>query len=136
MLVTIIGYVGSTIIAEPIRRYFNRLLDRAPLLKTTYTALSDFLSTIVGKRKSFSHPVLIKMDRNSDVERLGFVTEEDLTQLGLPEGKVAIYLPFSYSFSGNLIILPVANVTPIDAKSADIMKFIVSGGVAHIEKEW
>jgi len=43
-----------------------------------------------------------------------------------------VYLPHSYAFSGNLFIVPAENVTPLDAKPADIMKFIVSGGVTRL----
>jgi uncharacterized membrane protein len=44
-------------------------------------------------------------------------------------------LPHSYNFSGNLFIVPVENVTAINAPSTEIMKFIVSGGVTEINKK-
>ncbi len=134
-VITIVGYVGSTIIAQPIKSYFAKLLKRAPLLKTVYSSIKDLLSAFVGQKKKFKHPVLVKMNKNSEIERLGFITSEDLSDIGIGEGKVAVYLPFSYSFSGNLFIVPKANVTPVDAKSADVMKFIVSGGVIEVENE-
>ena len=56
------------------------------------------------------------------------MTSDDLTELGIPSGKVAVYLPHSYAFSGNLFIVPAENITLVDAKAADVMKFIVSGG--------
>jgi uncharacterized membrane protein len=42
---------------------------------------------------------------------------------------VAVYLPQSYNFAGSLLIFPTSAVTPLDAESADVMAFIVSGGV-------
>jgi uncharacterized membrane protein len=48
---------------------------------------------------------------------------------------VAVYLPHSYAFSGNLFIVPAENITPVNVKSADFMKFIVSGGVAEVEQK-
>ncbi len=72
---------------------------------------------------------------DSDVEKFGFITNKDLNELGIGEDKVAVYLPHSYAFSGNLYIVPKKNVTPIDAKAADIMKFIVSGGVTTVDNE-
>jgi uncharacterized membrane protein len=47
-------------------------------------------------------------------------------------GKVAVYLPHSYNFSGDLYIVPRENVTPVQASGTAIMKFIVSGGVTHV----
>ena len=70
------------------------------------------------------------MTKHSDLEKLGFITEEDLGVLGLPAGRVAVYLPHSFAWSGNLYIVPADHVTPLDAKAADVLKFIVSGGVA------
>jgi uncharacterized membrane protein len=49
------------------------------------------------------------------------------------EGKVAVYLPYSYAFSGMLMIVPIENVTPVQASAADVMKFIISGGVTEID---
>ena len=134
VFITLVGWLGSSILFEPLKAYFNRLLDGAPLLKTIYTAIKDLLGTVVGKRKGFKHPVLVRLEPGSNVERIGFITEENLKELGLPENRVAVYLPFSYSFSGHLVIVPTEALTPINAKSADVMKFIVSGGVAQMEQ--
>jgi len=66
------------------------------------------------------------------VHKLGFITQEDLASLGLKEGFIAVYLPHSYNFSGNLFIVPKENVTLIDRSTSDVMKFIVSGGVVDV----
>jgi len=42
---------------------------------------------------------------------------------------VAVYLPQSYNFAGNLIIVPRDQVTRLKAESGQVMAFIVSGGV-------
>ena len=132
LTITILGYLGSSFITQPIRRSANRLLDRVPLVKTIYTAISDLLSAFVGQKKSFSRPVLVKLSRSSEVEKLGFITNDDLSSLNIESRKIAVYLPHSYNFSGNLYIVPMENVTPISANTAEVMKFIVSGGVTDV----
>jgi uncharacterized membrane protein len=134
-ILTLLGFLGTTIIADPVMAYFKRLLDKAPLLKSIYSAVKDLTTAFVGKKKSFTEPVLVKMMIDSDVQKFGFITNKDLSELGIGEDKVAVYLPHSYAFSGNLYIVPKRNVTSIDAKSADIMKFIVSGGVTSVDNE-
>ncbi len=129
----VIGFLANTIIARPIKKYFEKLLDRVPLVKTIYNAVRDLMSAFVGKQKKFDKPVMVKLLENSELEKLGFVTEEDLSELGIKNDKIAVYLPHSYNFSGNLYIVPRKNVTPIDASAADVMKFIVSGGVTEVE---
>lgn len=133
-IITLFGVLGSSLIAKPIKSWFNKILDRAPLLRTIYMAINDLLSAFVGQKKSFSKPVLVKMYKGTDIEKLGFVTDEDLTELGDKSGKVAVYFPHSFNFSGNLYIVPRQNVTPVPRNASDIMKYIVSGGVADIHE--
>ena len=128
-----IGYAGTSILFRPIVKSLQRLLDRAPLLKTVYNAISDLLSAFVGKKRKFNQPVLVKMVEGSDVEKLGFITSTDLSKLGIEGDRVAVYLPHSFAFSGNLFIVPTRSVTPLDAKAADVMKFIVSGGASDVD---
>lgn len=130
--ITLIGVLGSSILIKPILNSLDKLISQAPLVKIIYTSIKDFMSAFVGKDKKFTEPVLVKMNRESDIEKLGFITQHDLTLLGIDAGKVAVYLPHSYNFSGNLFIVPAINVTPIKANSTEVMKFIVTAGVTSI----
>lgn len=131
---TLFGALASTVLARPMLYWTNNFLRSAPLVKTIYTAIKDLVSAFVGQKKRFDRPVLVKMHDNSPAMKLGFLTAEDLSELGISEDKVGVYLPHSYAFSGNLFIVPKTSITPIDASSADVMKFIVSGGVSEINE--
>lgn len=130
--VTIVGFIGRTLLTRQILN-FDKILERVPLIKIIYTSVKDLLSAFVGKKKRFTEPVLVKME--GDVERFGFITQKDLSHLGIAPDKIGVYIPFSYAVTGNLIVVPKKNVTPVDGSSADIMKFIISGGVTEIEDE-
>ncbi|PCI94847.1 MAG: hypothetical protein COB15_13105 [Flavobacteriales bacterium] len=132
VVVTLVGYLGGTLLVKNIFN-FNKVLEKVPLLKMIYTSVKDLLSAFVGKKKRFTEPVLVKME--GEVERIGFVTQKDLTHLGISADKIGVYIPFSYAVTGNLIIVPKQNITPINGSSADIMKLIISGGVTKIEEE-
>jgi len=129
--VTLLGFVGQTVIAQPAKRYVNRLINQAPFLQTIYTTTKDFLGAFLGKEKKFVHPVLVKLNPEHELERIGFLTQSDLSELKLKD-KVAVYFPQSYSFSGDLFIVPSENVTPLDITPRDAMKFAVTGGVAKM----
>lgn len=133
-LLTTVGYFGNTLIAKPIKRSINRLIDRVPLLKTIYNAVADLLSAFVGKKKRFNQPVLVKISKDSDLQKIGFITDANLTQLGDIRGKVAVYFPHSYAFSGNLFIVPIENIKPLDKNPADVIKYIVSGGISDMDE--
>lgn len=132
--ITFIGLIGSTIVFTPIWAYFDRVLTKAPLIKLIYTGIKDLVSAFVGQKKRFTEPVLVKISSTTDMEKLGFITNKDLSIIGLPTDKVAVYLPHSYAWSGNLVIVPAKHVRAIDATTADVMKFIISAGVTNIEE--
>lgn len=134
-LLTFFGFLGSTIIMKPIFSYFERIVEKAPLAKIIYSAVKDLLQAFVGNKKSFDKPVLVKLEKDSDVQKLGFITRDDLTELGLDRDYVAVYLPHSYAFSGNQFIVPRENVTPLQVSAATVMKFIVSGGVTKLDND-
>ena len=132
--ITFIGILGSTILFTPIWAYFDRLMSKAPLIKLIYTGIKDLVSAFVGQKKRFTEPVLVKISSTTDMEKLGFITNKDLSVIGLSTDKVAVYLPHSYAWSGNLVIVPAKHVRPINASTADVMKFIISAGVTNIEE--
>ena len=132
-LITFIGFAGSIIITSPINSFFQRLLRKAPLLRTIYSSMKDLMQTFVGKKKGFNQAVLIKLYEHSTIERIGFITNENLSSLGIKGGKILVYLPHSYAFSGQLFVVEKSYITPIDKPSSEIMKLIVSGGVTEIE---
>lgn len=133
--VTLIGWIGSTVLYQPVADFGNEVLQRIPLLKTFYDALKDMVEALVGSKKKFDRPVLVRMVQGSNLEKLGFITQDDLGLLGIADGRVAVYLPHSFAWSGNLYIVPTGNVTPLNARAGDVMKFIVSGGVAGVDDE-
>jgi uncharacterized membrane protein len=133
ILLLLIGYIGSIIISTPINSLFKKLLKQAPLVQTIYTSIKDLMNTFVGNKKGFSEPVLVKVYENSTIERIGFVTNEEVESLNIKKEKVLVYLPHSYAISGQLFVVDKKDVTPIDKSSSEVMKLIVSGGVTEIQ---
>ena len=134
VLVIIIGYLGSILISTPINTIFKKLLKKAPLVQTIYTSIKDLMQTFVGDKKGFSEPVLVKVYENSTIERIGFVTSEDIKSLNIKDGKVLVYMPHSYAISGQLFVVDKKDVKRIDCSAGEVMKLFVSGGVTEIEK--
>jgi uncharacterized membrane protein len=132
ILITLLGLIGSTIIARPVKKLVGKILDRAPLLRVIYSAIRDLLSAFVGKEKKFDQPVLVVVNTISNLEKMGFITQKDLSHLEIID-KVSVYFPHSYNFSGEMFIVPRELVRPINIPPAEAMKFIVSGGVAGTE---
>ena len=132
--VTFTGFLASTFIGRPVIAYFNKLLNKAHLLKTVINSIKDLLGAFVGKKKKFNEPVLVMMNKESNIEQMGFVTCKDLTMVGIPGNKIAVYIPFSFTFTGYMFVVPSENITPLKASSMDAIKFIISGGVIEGDK--
>ncbi len=133
LLICLIGYYGQKLLSSPLTKMAIGYINRVPLVRVIYTSVRDLMNAFVGKERKFGTAVLVKLDSEGLVQRIGFITAEDLSQLSIKD-HVAVILPNSYGLLGELLIVPTASITKIDANSADIMKFIVSGGVTSIDE--
>jgi uncharacterized membrane protein len=125
--VTLIGFLASNFVMKKLFSYIERLMSKLPLVSILYSSIKDLIGAFVGDKKSFDRPVLVNLGENICV--VGFITRDDLTFLCLIE-YVSVYLPQSYNFAGNLLVVPSSSVKQIDANSSDVMAFLVSGGVS------
>jgi uncharacterized membrane protein len=127
-LIVLVGAIPSNVVG---RRFFlaiERIVLEVPFVRLVYTSLRDVLSVFVGQNRRFNRPVVVSLGKEPAAKLLGFVTREDLEALGLVD-HVAVYLPQAVSFSGNLLLVPKELVTPLEIANAELMAFVVSGGV-------
>lgn len=133
-LVTLFGFLASSVIAQGVLGLVESTLNRLPFVRLLYTAIKDVLGAFVGEQRRFDQPVLVALVPGGTARAIGFVTQESLAGLGL-DGHVAVYLPQSYNFAGQTLVVPREQVTPLEARSADVMAFVVSGGVSGMRAE-
>lgn len=133
MLLVIIGYAGSSFIFNPLSKYIEGLIIKIPGIGFIYSSMKDLMNAFMGEERKFETPVLVRLSKDSPMLKPGFITQEEMTDIGL-DGMVSVYMPHSYAFSGTVFIVEKEYITPVDVKSSDFMKFIVSGGVAGMEK--
>ncbi|MFN6380320.1 MAG: DUF502 domain-containing protein [Flavobacteriales bacterium] len=130
LFILILGFLGTKLINEPIKKRIAQYVEKIPL----YKSITDIINALVGSKKRFNKPVLVKLNQEQDIEVIGFITDEDLNELADDiDGKVGVYLPMSFSFSGHLVIVPKRNVKVVDRNSVDVMKYIVSGGIVDLD---
>jgi uncharacterized membrane protein len=130
-LITLIGFLTSNVVGRGVLEAIDRFLKRLPLVKLVYTSIKDLIGAFVGERRSFDRAVAVRLSADSPLRVLGFVTRPGLAVLGMPT-HVAVYLPQSYNFAGNLVIVPAELVEQLDVTSSELMTFIVSGGVSGL----
>ena len=130
-LITLVGFLGSNLITRGMVAIVDQTLGRLPFVRLLYTSTKDLLNAFVGEKRRFDKPVLVRVSAGSEARLVGFVTQDSLDRLGMP-GYAAVYFPQSYNFAGNLVVFPSAQLERLDAASADVMAFIVSGGVTGV----
>jgi uncharacterized membrane protein len=131
VLIIVAGILVTNVVTDPIKRWFNRWLNRLPLFKFLYSSIKDLTEAFVGEEKKFNEAVIVEVNEFG-LKKIGFIVQKDLTSLNLP-GEVAVYFPYSYSFAGQVVIISADKVKPIDKSAADMMKFVISGGVSGLD---
>ncbi|MFN8347503.1 MAG: DUF502 domain-containing protein [Spirosomataceae bacterium] len=128
--IVFLGFIFSRFVPQSVFSFGESLLKKMPLVSLIYYSIKDLISAFVGDKRKFNQPVLVTVNPQADIRKLGFITQNDLSHLGI-EGYVAVYCPHSYAFSGELFIVPNTHIKRLDhVSSTDVMKMIVSGGVS------
>lgn len=130
--ITLLGVLLSGLLGSVVFSLMDDVLSRIPFIKIVYTSVKDLIEAFVGEKKKFTEPVLVQISEYT--RAIGFVTREDLSFLDMP-GTTAVYFPYSYALTGRVLLVDKENVKPLDANSAEIMKFVVSGGVTGFHQD-
>ncbi len=131
IIIMIAGVLVTNVVTDPIKKWFNRWINRLPLFKFLYSSIKDLTVAFVGDEKKFNEAVIVEVNEFG-LKKIGFLVQKDLTKLGL-SGDVAVYFPYSYSFAGQVVIIAADKVKPLDRNAADMMKFVISGGVSGLD---
>jgi len=130
-LVTLVGMLTSNVIGRGVVEATDRALKKLPLVKLIYTSIKDLINAFMGDKKSFNRPVAVTLNPTTGLKTLGFITRDGLASLDMPL-HVAVYFPQSYNFAGYLAVVPRERVEALDVNSAELMTFIISGGVSGL----
>jgi len=133
VIVLLVGYISSSFIVSRLVELFDKILEKTPGIKIIYTTVKDFFEAFAGNKRKFDKAVLVSIEA-PDVWKVGFITQEELNEFGLQD-YVAVYVPQSYAFAGNLYFVKKERVRVLsDISSSDAMKFAISGGVTEIDE--
>jgi len=128
-IILMAGIFVTNFVTEPMYNWFQKVMDRLPIVKFIYSSIKDLTEAFVGDEKKFNNPVLVEVE--GDLKRIGFLTQGDLASIGLP-GESIVYFPFSYSFAGQVYVVKNEKIKPLNMSAPEAMKLVVSGGVSHI----
>ncbi len=130
LVISMLGYIASHFFVRSLINFLEGLVLTIPLVNILYSYIKESTSAFIDK---FDKPVLVTVNQALGIQKIGFVTQDNLSILAL-EDKIAVYIPHSYSFSGELNIVPKAHVVPVQVSKTEILRFIISGGLSEIKE--
>ncbi len=132
ILILVVGIFSRNLFGRSLFKFFERIIYTIPLARTIYSAIKDLVGALQagGKGKSFRRVVMIEYPRAGSYT-IGFVTNEMTVRRDTTsEEMVSVYIPNPPNpTSGIMIILPRAQVRPIDISVEDGLKLVLSGGI-------
>jgi len=135
VFVVFVGWISSHFLMGSFINFFDTWMERTPGVKFIYTSTKDFFEAFAGEKRKFNKAVLANCFAD-DVWIIGFLTDEEMQKFEMGADKVAVYVPQSYNFAGQLYILPKEKVKKIDKITAgEAMKYAVTGGVVDLDAE-
>ncbi|MDW8088386.1 MAG: DUF502 domain-containing protein [Bacteroidia bacterium] len=125
-----LGYVGTHWLGPTIVASLEERIRRIPFIGFIYSSVRELVeSSRQGLR--FDKPVLVQVGLEPPLYRIGFLTHER----PLPDQPlVAVYMPYSFGFMGDLWLLPSSCVQPLKLSAAEALRFVLAGGLVRPSK--
>lgn len=130
-LVTLVGALAGNYVGRLLLGAIDRSIKTIPLLREVYNAVQQIAHTLLGQHEmQFKRAALIEYPRK-DLYTLCFIASPEVGKRlsPLPEGYTVVLVPTSpVPASGMAIIVPSADVIPLDVSIEDALKYVVSAG--------
>lgn len=132
LIIILAGIFTRNIIGAKLYRLGDYFLERMPIIRPIYSAAKQLLEAITKPSlNSFKEVVLIEYPRKG-AYTLSFLSNK--FEIETKGDYASVFVPSTPTpISGMVIIVPVADITPLDMSVEEGVKFLVSGGVASPE---
>jgi uncharacterized membrane protein len=129
VLVTIAaGILVKNYIINAIFMWFEKILNRLPLVKQIYGGARDLIQFFADSRHNKLQKV-VAVEFNG-CRLIGFITGEK-TSLGSQKNLVSVYLPLSYQIGGFLIYLPETQCEALDMSVQEAMQKALTANISN-----
>ena len=136
LFLLIVGVLATNLFGRKLLHWWERILNRIPLIRTVYTGTKQFIETFfITNRGGFSRVVMIEYPRKG-IFSVGFVTGPGRGEVQmLTQRKVLnIFLPTTPNpTSGWYMLVPEEDTIPLKMSVEEAFKLIISGGIVSPE---
>jgi len=136
-LVLLIGLFARLYIGKKVIELGDALISRIPLGRTIYTAIQQFLKTVIREdEQRFQNVCLVEYPRRG-CYMLAFMTGEPIPMIQQVEQRkwINLFIPTTPNpTSGFWIMVPEEDITVIDISIEYAFKLVISAGIAKEKK--
>lgn len=139
VIIFILGLLLNSLVIGGFWNSIERRLQAIPLVKAVYGPLRDLMNLFSNKgQREMKSVVLVDMG-GTGIKALGLVTRESFRDLSTlkeqTEGRVAVYIPWSYGVGGLTFLVPKTQVHPVDLPVDRALSLAVTAWVKAHEEE-
>ena len=134
-LITFIGWLSLSFLGKKLINLFENILQRIPILRTIYAAISQMTETFTKSDKDKKNVVLVEYPRKGSWA-VGFATKENSGEISNKTNRklINVFVPTTPNpTSGFLLMFPKEDVIYLDLTFEEASKFIVSAGTSNPE---
>lgn len=132
VLITLLGLLLNALLFRQLLDASETFFEKLPLARTVINAVRDLMGFFGKKEKQDSSQVVLFILQPTNIKCMGFIMRSDLT--GLPDAvrtddRVAVYVPMSYGIGGYTLLIPRAQLEPIDMPMEEAMRYALTAWV-------
>jgi len=130
--ILLVGLITQNFFGKKLVEFGESILSKIPFLRIVYNASKQFLETFLSwHQDEYSNVVVVQYPRKG-VYTLGFVTGNTRGELGekISAPAKSVFIPTTPNpTSGFYLMVPEADLIPLDMTVEDAFKVIMTGGI-------
>ena len=129
VVVYAVGVLVQVFVVARLWEALRSLFERIPLVKTVYTAISDFFE-FFSRGPTEGASTVVSVEIADGASLIGFVTDTAPTHIDVADaGRIAVYLPMSYQIGGYTLLVSPDKVTPLDLAPEEAMRLVLTAAI-------
>ena len=130
-----VGLLLNNLVIGKFLSLAEKKILEVPLIRAVYSPLKDLMNLFSRKdNRGLRQVVFVKLPQDNLM--MGLVTRDSFEELNmgnLLNGRVAVYLPFSYGLGGYTILVPKQDLIPVNIPIEKAMSLSITGWVKTSE---
>jgi uncharacterized membrane protein len=135
VVIWFVGLLATNILGKQFVKFYESIIDRVPMLNTIFKWIKDISHNLFSEESTSFKQVVLAWNPVYGFYIMGFLTSSEVLKLKVKGKKheiLHVFIPTPPNpASGFLLLVPKANVIPLDVSIEDGLKAIVSLGVIH-----